>query len=81
MKVYIDAKKAWDGDRSRMYNLVLQHCSKELEVKLKVLAEWLAVNARRDVIKLLSMVRTVTHQHATRPSRARQPWWPLTSGC
>ena len=38
-KLYLDAQKAWDDNRGRMYNLVLQHCSKELEVKLRALAE------------------------------------------
>ena len=79
-KLYLDAQKAWDDNRGRMYNLVLQHCSKELKVKLRALAEWLAVNAQRDIIKLLMMVRVITHQHdETRPSRARPPWLTRTS--
>ena len=43
--------------------MILQHCSTELEVKLKALAEWPTINANRDVIKLMMMVRTITHQH------------------
>ena len=64
-KLYLDAQKAWDDNQGRMYNLVLQHCSKELEVKLRALAEWPAVNAQREVIKLLMMVLRRRHSVVT----------------
>ena len=56
-------KTAWDKNKGRMYHLVLQHCPKELEGKLKAMSSWDSVNATRNVIGLLCLVRDVTHKH------------------
>jgi len=61
--LYQSKERIWSDNKGRIYNLSLQHCSTKPEVKLKALAEWPTINADRDVIKLIMMVRTITHQH------------------
>ena len=56
-------KNAWDENKGRMYHLVLQHCPLELESKLKAMSNWDSVNADRDIIGLLNLVRDITHKH------------------
>ena len=39
-KVYRTKKERWEENRPRTYNLVLQHCPPELEIRLTSQAKW-----------------------------------------
>lgn len=48
---------------TRMINLTLQHCTPDLEDKLKVTTGFQYVHQTRDAIGLLGMIRDVAHNH------------------
>ena len=47
----------------RMYALVLQHCVPEVEAALKGLSAWTEVKNESSCMKLLKLVRDLTHEH------------------
>ena len=51
----------WKTNRSRVYNLVLQHCPPDLEEILKTMKAWSGVSSGYDAIGLLKMLRDVAH--------------------
>ena len=63
MKEYRTAKRDWDDCRVRIYNLLLTHCPKELETKLKEMSNWAKISADRDAIELVKLIRGITHKH------------------
>ena len=62
-KEFKSLSSAWEENKARVYNLILQHCPKDLEIKLKGLADWDTVSSGQDAIQLLTMVRALTHKH------------------
>ena len=62
-KEYRTNKKNWEENQSRMFNLVMQHCSDELETKLQATDKWADMNRDRDVLRLMVVIKTITHQH------------------
>ena len=54
---------AWENSQTRMFNLTLQHCTPELEDKLKVTSGYKDVYQERDPITLLALIRDVAHDH------------------
>ena len=51
----------WKTNRSRVYNLILQHCPPDLEEILKTMKSWTTVSSGYDAIGLLKMLRDVAH--------------------
>ena len=62
-KVYRTKKERWEENRPRTYNLVLQHCPPELEIRLTSQAKWDQVRVNRDVVGLLQMIRNIAHNY------------------
>ena len=62
-KVYQTKKERWEENRPRTYNLVLQHCRPELEIRLTSQAKWDQVQAHCDVVGLFKMIRNIAHNH------------------
>ena len=46
-----------------MFNLTLQHCTPELEDKLKITSGFKDMHLERDAIGLLALIKDMTHDH------------------
>ena len=55
--------KHWKDNKSRMFAILLQHCPKDLMKRLKSNSKYHAVNDKKDVITLVTMIRDVAHAH------------------
>ena len=62
-KTYKKKLNDWENSKTRMFNLTLQHCTPELEDKLKVSTGYKEVYQSRDQIGLLALIRDVAHDH------------------
>ena len=58
-----DNVKHWKANKSRMFAILLQHCTKDLTQKLKSNGRYEAVNESKDVIDLIKMIHDVAHQN------------------
>ena len=63
IKQYDKQAEVWKQNAPKMYHIILQHCSKELETKLKALKDWETVKANQDVLKLMEHIKSIAHQH------------------
>ena len=60
-KKYEKDQDAWIKNRAHMYNLVLQHCSPDVEEELKNQSTWNAGKDEQNVVTLLLMIRDIIH--------------------
>ena len=68
-KTYKKKLNDWENSETRMFNLTLQHCTPELEDKLKVSTGYKEVYQSRDPIGLLALIRdAVSYTHLTLPT-------------
>ena len=73
MKTYRSKKEKWEENRPRTYNLVLQHCPPKLETTITSQVNLDQVQAHRNVVGLLKMIRDIAHnQDESIARRARQ---------
>ena len=63
MKEHRVESTAWKENKSRMYNIVLCQCPKDLDTQLQSLSTWSTINLEKDVVGLLKLIRDVTHKH------------------
>ena len=63
MKEHRVESTAWKENKSRMYNIVLCQCPKDLDTQLQSLSTWSSINSDKDVVGLLKLIRDVTHKH------------------
>ena len=70
MEVYITEyqerqkkKLAWENSLTRMFNLTLQHCTPDLEGKLKTTTKYNGAYQARDRIALLGLIRDIVNDH------------------
>ena len=70
---YLEKKKKHDSDEecwtennAREFNLVLQHSPLELEAELRNSDSWSTTENKRSVVKLLLMIRDITHHKRER---------------
>ena len=56
-------ERTWEENNGKMFNLLLQHCSPELESKLESMDEWADAKENLASMVLLNMIRKVCHQH------------------
>ena len=59
-KKFVTDTEACKENSARIYNLVLQHCPKDLEAELCIHMKWSAADLGQDVITLLLMIWDVT---------------------
>ena len=65
-KRYDVDEECWAENNARGYNLVLQHCPPELEAELRNSDNWTVTENERSVVKLLLMIRDITHHKRER---------------
>ena len=53
----------WNSNKSRMFVILLQHCTKNLTQSLKSNGRYEAMNYSKDVISLITIIRYVAHPH------------------
>ena len=63
VKQQILDQQAWKDVRVKMYNLVMQHATPNLEDAMKADTEWDTVSGDYDVIGLLKLIRSFAHKH------------------
>ena len=56
-----DNMKHWKANKSHMFAILIQHCSKDLTQRLKSNGRYEAVNEGEDVISPITMMRDVDH--------------------
>ena len=54
---------AWDAVKSRGFQLILQHCDKDVEQRIESYGNWEVCNASQDPIELLKLIRSALHKH------------------
>jgi hypothetical protein len=54
---------AWDAVKSRGFQLILQHCDKDVEQRIMSYADWEVSNTAQDPIGLLKLIRSALHKH------------------
>ena len=59
-KTHLLETQAWKDNNACMYNLMLQHCPKDLEAKLRNHEKWDATDLAQDAIALLRIIWDVT---------------------
>ena len=60
-KNWIKESHHWKINRSRLYVLILIHCTSDLEEILRTMSAWTVVSNGYDAIGLLKMVHGVAH--------------------
>ena len=60
---YSKLVKNWKNNRSRMFDIVLQHCPPDLVQRLKSKDLWTVTFAKRGGIALTKMIRDMAHVH------------------
>ena len=55
--------KSWKNNRSRMFDIVLQHCRPDLVQRLKSKDLWNVTNLTNNEIALTKIIRDVAHVH------------------
>ena len=58
-----DNVKHWKENKSRVFEILLQHCPKDLTQRLKSIGRYEAVNDSKEGIALITMISDVAHQH------------------
>ena len=54
---------AWDAIKTRGYQLILQHCNKDVEQHIESYGNWEVCNMAQDPIELLKLIRSALHKH------------------
>jgi hypothetical protein len=54
---------SWDAVKSRGFQLILQHCDKDVEQRIIFYANWEVCNGTQDPIELLKLIRSALHKH------------------
>ena len=62
-KEFRKKQQAWENSQTRMFNLTLQHCTPELEDKLKITFGFTDMHLARDAIGLLGLIGDIAHDH------------------
>ena len=65
-KKHDNNEECWTENNARGFNLVLQHSPPELEAELRNSNSWLTTKNERSVVKLLLMIRDITHHKRER---------------
>ena len=60
-KKYENYQDTWIENRSRTYNLILQHCPPDVETELKNQSTWTVEQDTQNVVTLLRMICNITH--------------------
>ena len=55
--------KNWKNNRSRMFDIVLQHCPTDLVQRIKSKDLWAETNLGKDVIALTRVIHDIAHAH------------------
>ena len=63
VKKYDKEAEQWATNSAKMYHIVMQHCSSEMEERLQALQEWPRIKADQDVLKLIRSIESISHQH------------------
>ncbi len=56
-----DQQKCWDKNTQKIYNLVMQHFTPEMKLKLLTMDSWAKTSATQDGIALLKTNRDISH--------------------
>jgi len=57
-----DQQKWWDENTQKIYNLVMQHSTPEIKMKLLTMDSWAKTSATQDGISLLKTIRDISHK-------------------
>ena len=58
-----DNVKHWKANKYRLFEMLLQHCLKNLTQRLKLNSRYEAMNDSKDYIALVTIIRNVAHQN------------------
>jgi hypothetical protein len=56
-------QKWWDENTQKIYNLVMQHSTPEMKMKLLTMDSWATTSATQDKIALLKTIRDISHKN------------------
>ena len=56
-------QRIWEEVEPRAFQLFMSHCDEEKEQKLMTLEGWEQINDDQDIMKLLSVMRSIAHKH------------------
>jgi hypothetical protein len=62
LKQYVEDKSTWIRVNKKIYNLMLTHCTPEMEMKLQSMRDWEQVEDDQDGLELGKLIRDVLHQ-------------------
>ena len=62
LKQYVEDKSTWVRVNKKIYNLMLTHCTPEMEMKLQSIKDWEKVEDDQDGLELAKLICDVLHQ-------------------
>ena len=59
---YIEDQTTWERVNKKLFNLMLTHCTPEMEMKLQSMSGWETVEDDQDGLELAKLIRDILHQ-------------------